>query len=180
MTDKAETPLTSETIAAAKEAMTNLHVYEKAINERVEYVIKTIYETFGLKVEWWDYGIQSHHDNEYASDIWSELFGKNNKGIEFSVMEAKSIDGEGYPDRFIILNEESKEQSLDHYFPLRWLTEEFEPELKDGKKRWDDQVAAKKAKETEAKSKKDDLAKTAKAKLSKSELEALKASLDVQ
>lgn len=168
--------LTEQTITKAEQALDKLNEYEKEIDERVGYIIKTIYSTFGMQVDYHLYGTQSEYNDEYASTLWTELFNggiwgsKNHKTIKFSVSFKKSP--KSAPD-CIILTEDGKKIDLTNDFPIRWLTEEFEDELAEGKKRRDDKdnehAEAKKAEKIATES----LVKKARAKLTNDELKAL-------
>jgi hypothetical protein len=157
MTDK----ITPELVQDAKDLRDRFELLKRVIIDRLEYVIETICVVFGENYEQRELG----SGDPCLSAIWHPV--KDEQGNEFILINARVASS---PDAMPFLDSEDSEQDLmdddDLRIPLRWLFEDFEEELKEGRQRYLDQQASKEENE-------ETIIKTAKAKLTKQELEAL-------
>jgi hypothetical protein len=135
--------------------------YNKAINARVEYICKTICKVFNTHLKNWEYpnDTNSFDDAVYGNSISVYIY----CGKYFSEMD--------------IFDKNNKLWCLGDSFPERWLYEDFEAELKDGRQKYIKKEEARKlkvakSKETKQKNRKD-LVASAKAKLLPEEIAAL-------
>lgn len=163
--------LVEDDVKKWKDTYAIVSVCEEKIINRMDYIIKTIFEAFGLKVSYW---------TAYSED------GSLNSSISENTVGWYEIDFQNYNSfpkkKLVILLKDGTEFGFDdHEFPRRWLFEDFEQELIDGKisylkaKDFKDKIEKeyliKKQKETA------ELVNSIKAKLTKQELAALKKSL---
>jgi len=168
-------PITQKLIDNWQLAATEAGKMEGQIINRIDYIVRTIFQTFNHKLDcWYFYGagegdvgdLLRHYDSDEINII-TEL--ARNKGGGYDSIE------------MVILDKEGNEWGFDSSIPTRWLFENFEQELIDGKRLFEDQQIERKKnqKELSAKKKLEDqaLATAAKAKLSKKELAALRRSL---
>jgi hypothetical protein len=168
-------PITQKLIDNWQLAANESSSMEGEITNRIDYIIRTIFDTFNKKLDTWyfdgagegDVGDLLRHYDENEINIITEL-SRNKEGVYDSI-------------EMVIIDKEGSEWGFDSSIPTRWLFEDFEQELIDGKKLFEEQKAERKKnkKELSAKKKLEDqaLATAAKAKLSKKELAALRRSL---
>lgn len=141
---------------------------ENTINNRVSYIISQIELIFNFDLDYWDYPT---HTDDADGDIGLGLGDENI--IRYSLI--------GRHPNLVIILKDGTEWGLEDECPRRWLFEDFEEELANGKILYEQKLILKKQKESEKrKSKKEEdkvLAAAAKAKLSAKELAALKRTL---
>ncbi len=145
---------------------------ENIIIERITYIIHTLFEKFDMKLDTWYFddagesqvGNLADHYGKYEIDSIAIELNKNFKYKDISII-----------DRF------GEEWSWGNSIPIRWLFEDFEKEIIDGKVKYIEKEAARKSRQKELsanKKKKDQLLiEQAKKKLSTEELAAIKRSL---
>jgi len=157
-------PLTKGNITEAEEAYKLWSNIEEKIEDRINYVIRTLAKIFGGKIEWWD---------------WNNGGGEVDGHLDMDMFKNDSIqlDGckKGGKDWVSVIKEGEWEfEYLE--FPTRFLWEDFEEELENGIKEYEKQGKIRLAKEKKEKSKKDKqyLIESAKSKLTKEELKALR------
>lgn len=145
---------------------------ENIITERLSYIVHTIYNIFGYQVDTWYF--EDAKEGE-VGDLNNNIY---NGIINNIIVECKSLKKE---PEILIIDKNGSEWEKDLGIPVRWLFENFEQEVIDGKKKFEEKEAARKAKNKEqsAKQKLEDqqLINSAKSKLSKNELAALRRSL---
>lgn len=138
---------------------------EKQIEDRIDYMIKTIYLAFGYKVKGWHFDSDREDDFPYSDGL-----------AGFSVNAKEIKKGQGSED-FAFIDRNGDECDLNYDYPIQWLWEDFEQELLDGIKKYNDKKKAEKdaadAKILRNNKKKAELVKGAKAKLSDAEKKAL-------
>lgn len=150
-------------------------ILKEKIIERINYVVRTIFSTFNIKIDtWYFYGAG---EGEVGS--LSRAIGSNS--VSFIVEIARNSKGEYQSSPMVILLKDGSEWGLESEFPLHWLFENFEQELFEGKKKFEEKEVERKKnqKELSIQKKLEDkvLVETAKTKLSKKELAALRRSL---
>lgn len=162
-------PLTKEFADQAREYAENANRLESQIIGRINYIMGSIFNLFNEDQAYWYFYGGNGREQEDGS-LWDHY---SDDLIEVSV------DCEGY-DVCCILQDGS-EFDLRNGIPTRWLFEDFEEELKNGKTQY---IAKEKKRLEDAKQarvqKKEanlKLADIAKQKLTKKELKALRASL---
>lgn len=151
--------------------------YEEVISERIGYVIKTVFNTFGKKISTWYY----EDAPEGGMGSLQKAFNSGERDGSIRVVVEKDApygERHSFGDMDALLEGDIEWDFSYGEFPERWLFEDFEQELIDGKKKFEEKEAARKLKAKEAKSKqtKEDkkLADQVKSKLSKKELAALR------
>ncbi len=134
--------------------------------DRVDYIIGKIAEVFKSEVEWWSYPNSTKENsmgnlNDAYNDDCFQFEGSFNKDIK----------------DWVIILDEGEECDLNCSFPIRWLYENFEEELINGKKELEQKLAKQKkdkVKKTLLKhSAKKKLLESAKSKLTEEERKAL-------
>lgn len=155
-----------------KEAIKFALSLEEKITDRIDYIAKTICETFECNLDTWYFPDESEGG---VGDLHSH-YSDTNIAIYIEVC--------GYSELKSIIDKNGKLLNFNFFIPTRWLFEDFEKELKDGKKAFDNKEALKKTlqktRQEETKKKKEEdvaIIALAKSKLSKRELEAIKRSL---
>lgn len=141
---------------------------EEEVLDRISHVIQKICDVFEVKLNTWFF------DDAEEGDIGSVKNNINSTEVGDYVIclyEQNNVD-------FVILDKDGKERDLSDQFPRRWLHEDFEEELIEGKKLFLKKERERKEKQKLSREiKKANDLKTlekAKKKLSKEELAALK------
>jgi hypothetical protein len=152
--------ITPEVVQDAEDLRNRFELLKKVIIGRLDYVLETICVVFGENYEQQELGREP-----CLSAIWHPV--EDEQGNEFLLINAGVAS---YPDEMPFLDKEDNEQTLtdddDLRIPLCWLFEDFEEELKEGRQKYLDQQTSQEENE-------ETIIKTAKAKLTKQELEAL-------
>jgi len=164
-------PITTEDYDKRKELLKKAGKYTSEIEKRIGYITDKIYETFNLKKEDWGFteGVEA---GEYGS------FDMSSNKDKIFISSAPGLYDE------IIITKEGEEWCFDCSIPTRWLFEDFEKELKDGKKlyekkREEEKKEAKDKKELK-KQKEAEMLKNIAAKLSDDEKKLLKKKLGME
>lgn len=170
-TDLSE-PILPEFVAHAEAIAHQARSLEELIINRINYIVETLFKTFGVNLDFWYFCGAGEGE---VGDLWRNYDKENGINIETGLSRNTSYT------EIIIIDKNGDEWEFDSYIPIRWLFENFEQELIDGKKKYEEAQEAKKAAEhikREAKKEKDKqtkaLAAQAKKKLTKKELIALK------
>lgn len=145
---------------------------ECVLHERFDYIAQKIFEVFECDVQWYDLRSEDYDNRDLDGSFETSL-----NGEEFNFhYELKNTSKKQLYDAAII-DKHNGEYGLDGCFPIRWFMEDFEQELIEGKKKYEDKKLKKKenSKKTKEKNKleKQKLTLEAKKKLSKEELKAL-------
>lgn len=143
---------------------------ENSFIKRIEYIIKSIHKVFGNKVLWWDYCNDRDGEGHFFQS-YEETFEETDFNDAFFRYQAEINYKQDWD--MAIIDKYNEEISLDYCFPTRWLIEDFEQELIDGKKaidKFDDEQKNKSLKEQKEKNNK---IKQIKKKLTKDELALL-------
>lgn len=164
-------PLNPHLLTATREAYNKYTALEDQITGRMDYIINTVLALYGSKLHYWYfYGAGEGEIGPMLNHIDDESF-------------RVIIDYYTRPQKFditsvVIIMKDGSEWGFEDGFPTRWLFENFEQELIEGKKKYENEVVAKaearKAKQKLQAEKKKNLIKSAKSKLSREELRALK------
>ena len=165
-------PLSKDIFDKKSELEDQLYPIVKSIEDRIGYIAKTIFKTFGSSFENWY--VQDAEEGE-VGDIDSII---SDDRVDISMIIFDSIPNilvyippsNKSNKNWCIISRGGGKWSLKDSFPSYWLYEDFEEELKIGKSLWEDSKP-KKVKDT--KSTKNDLINSAKAKLTKEEKKAL-------
>jgi len=153
--------LTEEYISDYEEAKSIVGNKEAIIIDRIDYIVKTIHKTFNKKLNYW------YFDGAREGEVGPVRLDED---YIYLIIDSSSAELE-------IIDKDGDEIDLRESFFTRWLTEDFEQELIEGKELYkqaerDRDRKAKVRKEREKKGKKA-LIEFAKKKLSKEELNAL-------
>lgn len=132
---------------------------EEQIVDRMTYIIQTVCKTFDVKLETWYFS--DAQEGQMGHLTWDEP-------ELFSVWDIRNRKD------MTIITESGEEYYFDNSIPTRWLFENFEEELEEGKKRYEEREEEKLKKRLEATDYTKKLANNAKKKLTKEELRALK------
>lgn len=153
--------ITPELVQDAKDLLERVEKTHQLIVDRIDYVAKTIFQEFDEElIEW---GFWPHN----KEDIYAF-------GSQYLIDEELRVNIT-YPEELsqqemFLLDKDGQAQNLLNgswlHLPSRWLFEDFEEELKEGRQKYLDQQVSKTENE-------ETIIKTAKAKLTKQELEAL-------
>ena len=167
-----KTPITQKFIDEWREAYRRSAKMEDTITERIDYILRTIFETFGAKLDYWYFDgaaegevgdLARWMDDDEISGIYTE-----------AIKEIKSP--------MVIIDKFGDEWEYQGEIPTRWLFDaEFAIELHNGKLQHELKEKERKEKQKErsaAKKKRDELlVEEAKKKLSKEELAAIRRSV---
>lgn len=169
-------PISQELIEQWEEARNAAGQLEEQILVRVEYVLRVWYAAFGGTLDnWYFYGAEESSVGDLSRNMTEECVSN------LCTSATPHPKGNGDHDGSMIIMLEGAEWEWQQEFPTRWLFEDCEHEIIEGKKLFEEQQARKKKsaaeKRSEKKAKDEALAQTAKAKLSKEELQALKRTL---
>jgi len=153
---------------SAKNALNEI---EEKINHRLTYILVTLYSTFGFKLDTWYF--------ECADEGTVGEMQINGNYIDEIIVESRSYKyGEA---KINIVDKFGNDWGFSGDIPVRWLYEEFESEIKEGKAKYEAKELVRKETEkaltAKQKAKKDALLISAKSKLTKEELRALKGNL---
>lgn len=160
-------PITQDLVVDYEYVKNSFNNLESKIIDRIDYIIRTIFKTFNNNLNTWYF--LNAEEGEVGNLIYEEP--------EISMI----WDTTPFINDMIIIDKNDQELLLSGCIPTAWLFYDFEQELEDGKKKYEDKEAARKSKKkklTEAQKKEDAiLTEIAKKKLSKKELAALRRSL---
>ncbi len=164
--------ITSEVVVSWKKKKAEADKEEEKILDRIQYILEAIFSSEKSSLEyWWFDGVGKDDDN--AGDVEKHM---NDKEIWGIVTDGHSgLFGYNY-----ILND-GREWRYEGSIPARWLYEDFENELLEGKNKFEarelekknSNILNKKSKKIKEQKKKE-LAISAMAKLSKEEIDAIR------
>ncbi len=158
-------PLSEEFMREREDIVNEYDVMTDALNNRITYICERIFKCFNKRLECCYF--DGAEEGEFGD------FDKHVYGETFCITTEPFL---GY--KSLIILKDGQEWALADGIPVRWLTEDFESELTDGKKAYLEKVAAKNAKKSarakEKASKKDKLLAEIKEKLTPEELKILK------
>lgn len=161
-------PITLELFKEAEEAARQAGKLKEKIVDRLHYIMTSIFKTYGKSsAYWYFYGAAKGE----VGDLWEHVH------EHYIWVVIDNCPGEG----LLAVLKDGSEWDFQDAIPLRWLYEDFEDELAEGKKKYKElEVARKEAEKVKRQKTKQEnaaLAKSARAKLSKEELAALKTML---
>jgi hypothetical protein len=158
-------PITHELVEEAQEAAFRASAFEQTIIDRISYIMASVFKLFGKNGAYWWF---SGADEGEVGSFW-----KNYDPEQVSVI-TECTSGE----EMIILLKDGSEWGLVDGFPTRWLFEDFETEIQDGKQKYKEKEIRRKAEmkklSEQQKVEHEALIQSAKSKLSKKELNAIK------
>lgn len=164
-------PVTPEFVKEGRALAAKAGAFEDQIVNRIGYIMECIFELFDKKNAYWYF---RGADEGEVGDLWAHYQEHCSSSIDLIVDNCPG------PEMVLIL-ETGEDWGFSDSIPSRWLFEDFEQELINGKKKFEDRKIERKAKKkaTTAALKKEDqeLIEEAKKKLSEKELAALKRSL---
>ena len=144
----------------------NVAPFEKRLIDRTDYIVHKICEVYHFKLDWWD--LYFHEFEGEASFEW-EHFLRSDEQVEYCLVP--------YPELDMGAIIEGAEWGFETGFPRRWLFEDFEKELVEGKKSYEQKQEEKKRKNKQkreaAEHRKKNLIENVKSKLTKEEIKAL-------
>jgi hypothetical protein len=156
--------ITHELISEWKAATKVAGKLENKIIDRLGYVVNFLFKTFKRRLETW-YFVDAPEGGmgEFVYD-------------DHDIWVVTETPGHSYDDMTII-DKDGEVWSFEGIIPTRWLFEDFEQEVVEGKKKYEEQEEARKNTEKNKKLRQKELAQAAKKKLTKEELSALKRTL---
>lgn len=166
---KNKNPISQDFIKAAKSAHDEyIKNYDEKILDRITYIIETYVSLWDNKLSTWYF-----HDapEGEAGNFWEN---HDEYKVHSLLIEDRHIsDGKtaNHNTEYILLDKNNKEIEIFDSFPVRWLWEDFEQELIEGKAKYESKQLEKASAKQQKKQK---WLNSAKAKLSKAELKALK------
>jgi hypothetical protein len=169
-------PIKPDVIKQWEKLATEAGKLEEKITDRMNYILHSLFEMYGAKLDTWYFDGAGEGEmgelSRYLRD--DEIYGIVTELYTRDRFRDKQVD-------IIFIDKNDHECSYEGAIPTRWLFEDFETEVLEGKKKYEEKEAARKlqAKENLKKQKEEDkkLAEVAKAKLSKKELAALRRTL---
>lgn len=121
-----------------KEAEKAVSVISEIIEERITYIIQKVHDTFGVAYENWYMEDARENETAFTSHyLIYDSIGYDTSGCSFP------------KDAFIIDKNGKKYDFTWNQFPTRWIFEEFEKELEDGRALYVEKKKAKKQKSEE-------------------------------
>lgn len=156
-------PITRGTVVDWKQSKKSYESTEQVIVDRMDYILHTVFEEFGN-----DFGSWYFHDageGQMGHLTWDET----DLVMEFYQPKIKN--------EMIFIDKGGDEYRFDQSIPTRWLFEDFEEELSDGIKKYQEKESQRVKKVLSVKDATKKLAESAKKKLTKEELAALKKTL---
>lgn len=161
-------PITPELIKEAEALAIQSGRLEEQIVDRINYIMESIFSLFSKKsAYWYFYGAGEGE----VGNLWANY---NQSHIDMVIDECPG-------ESMVVLLKDGTEWGFDDSIPTRWLFEDFETELTEGKKKYkeleEDRKNTDKAKRLYQKEQNKKLAQVAKSKLTKKELAALKRTL---
>lgn len=161
--------ISTETLSIWLDLRKNISSLESQIIDRINYIVRKIYEIFDDGLYWWDFPGDGIH-GEGGSLI-------NSLNPDEIIFQAESSN---YSKNKIIILQNGEERILDDGFPRRWLFENFEEEVTKGKEKFEEierkRLQDKKGFSDSQKIEDQKLIENIKKKLSKKELIALQKS----
>lgn len=131
---------------------------ESVIVKRIDYILRTWFAIGGNDLDFWSFN--------YAPDPNGSLFGN----IDDDCISGITVECKGDFYDFEFIDKFGYERCWESTIPIRWLYEDFEKEIRDGKEKFD--------KKQQVSTKQDEnFVTSAKAKLTKKELDALRREL---
>lgn len=139
---------------------------EAKIEARITYILKTYFKIFGNKLDTWYFcGAEEGEVGDLKSHIWGDQ------------IWSFEVDSSGKDWEMAFIDKDGNECYWENSIPTRWLFEDFETEIKEGKelfqKRQFEKELKRKASIEKRKMQKQQLIDSAKSKLSQDELKAL-------
>lgn len=172
---KKEAAVTADIIAKCHSLNKELGVLEEKITNRMTYALNFLFAAFDRKLDTWYFPDASEGG---MGDMWHHFSDQSISVI--TEIDCRDRTKLGYPT-FVIIDKDGDEWEFDGEFPTRWLFEDFENEIIEGKKKFEEKENLRKLKDKEKRQqqKEEDkkLAAEAKLKLSKRELAALRRTL---
>ena len=167
MNTKGEKPITENEVTTWQDLRHQAAVSESGIVNRLDYIVhRCFYEFEGILAEWYFNGAVKGE----VGDLGQNLGRTTISGIIFEAETDPSQE-------MIILLKDGSEFELDAELPISWLYEDFETELIEGKKAYEEKIARKKAatktNKTKRDAKKAAAIESAKTKLTEEEKKAL-------
>lgn len=149
-----------------KDLITQADMIESSIINRICYILTFWLQTFGNTLSSWYF---EGADEGHVGDLDSHISDSVIYGIVLDYF---------YDNKTNIIDKHGNNLSCDDDIPTRWLFEDFEEEIVNGKKLFEDKMAAKKAAAFErkkvTKEQRQALIDGAKSKLTKEELKAIR------
>jgi len=165
-----KTPLSEILLSKRKELIDSLSKHNSFVNGRISYIAQCVCETFEYKLSYW---VFTNSTSTYdVGDFDKSIYNDNIDIIISPIINYRRR----HSDFKIILD--GKEVYILNHIPLRWLTQDFEDELKTGRDEFLKKLSDEKQQQIAAEKKKKEVEKEAseiiKNKLTKDELKILK------
>jgi hypothetical protein len=167
-------PITNELFKEWKFAVNRTAELSEILEERITFILQRLTAIFGGELDTW------YFDEAEENEVGNLSHHLDSNSIDELHLEYKRNITCGR-NGMVIIDKFGKEYGCGYEIPTRWLFEDFEQEIINGKKLYEEREADNKAKKKAASEKKkledQSLAAAAKKKLSKEELAALRRSL---
>lgn len=143
---------------------------EAQIINRIDYILNFIFDLESSKLNYW------YFDGAQEGAVGNLNLSYDNKTI-YSTIDSIVTDSVKKKKNYSYILKDGKQWEYEGTLPSRWLFEDFEEELIEGKKKYELLEVERKQKKNQISEKNNMLVEQAKAKLSKEELAALKKAL---
>jgi hypothetical protein len=164
--------ITKEYIAEAMELAAQAESKQEIITDRITEILLFLGKTFGGKLGTWYFSGAGEGE---LGNLWDHFSDEEIDCIETCWVNGRNIQENG--PEIVIIDKNGETWEMQGLIPTRWLFEDFEQEIIDGKLKFEQKQEVKKLKNLKKKVKINSLANAAKKKLTKAELAALKKSL---
>jgi hypothetical protein len=173
--------ITRELVSKWQELYKEACAYEEQIISRIDYILKTWFKIYGYTLEnWYFYGAEEGEVGDLYRNMY-EYDDDDSTINNFYIDEASC----GNDIDMIFIDKDNNKVCWENSIPTRWLYEDFEKEIRDGKKKYEDQLEAKKKakqirsekKKASKKALKDLVLQSMKDKLSKKDIATIKRGL---
>jgi len=154
-------PITQELVTKCEKLRRELGSFQKGIEDRLDYIIRTVYQAFGYQIQYWWY--EDAEEGELGS-LWRAFSQFQIEGISVGAEVTKEM---------VILLKDGSEYELTYSVPTRWLFEDFEDELLQGKKAYEEKLEQERVTNKKKQHAKKEKKKQALAKLTKEERQVL-------
>jgi len=166
-----KTPITNEVFKEWQHAVDRAAELSEILEERITFILQRLTSIFGGVLDTW------YFDGAEENEVGNLLNHLDSKSIDELCLEYKQ-DTDCGRNGMVIIDKFGKEYGCGWEIPTRWLFEDFEKEIIDGKKLYEEREEDKKSKKKAMLEKKKAehrvLFESAAAKLSKKELAALR------
>jgi hypothetical protein len=169
--------ITKEYVAEAMELAAQADSKQETITDRITEILFFLGKHFGGTLKTWYFGGAGEGE---IGNLWDHFSDEEIDCIETDWGSGRRAVSHNWVNTFndgFIIDKNGNQWRMEGSIPTRWLFEDFEQEIIDGKLKFEQEQEVKKLNLLKEKAKLNSLANAAKKKLTKAELAALKKSL---